>query len=69
MAPVNVLKQAGADSVVLGGIGMRPLMFFTQVGITPFQGIQGTVKENFDAFINKKLRVMAQGTCQGGGQH
>lgn len=68
MVPVMLLKDAGADTVILGGIGMRPLMGFLQVRIKPYTGIQGTVKENFEAFLKNKLHEMTQGTC-GGGQH
>ncbi|MFX0093720.1 MAG: NifB/NifX family molybdenum-iron cluster-binding protein [Candidatus Hodarchaeota archaeon] len=67
MVPVMLLKNEGVDEVVLGGIGMRPLMGFLQVGIKPYAGIKGTVKENFEAFINEKLNEMTQGTCSGGG--
>jgi predicted Fe-Mo cluster-binding NifX family protein len=33
MAPVMILKQAGVDMMVAGGMGMRPLAGFQQVGI------------------------------------
>ncbi len=69
MAPVSVLKEAGANEVILGGIGMRPLMFFLQFGITPYKGFQGTVKENFNAMIKGQLSTLSQGTCGGSGQH
>ncbi|MHA1734654.1 MAG: NifB/NifX family molybdenum-iron cluster-binding protein [Promethearchaeota archaeon] len=64
MVPVMYLKQNQADAVVVGGIGMRPLMGFLQEGITPFGGIQGTVKENALAFLEGKLPMLSQGTCQ-----
>ena len=66
MAPVSVLQNAGVSDVILGGIGMRPLMYFLQCGINPFQGISGTVKDNFTAFINNQLQPLTQGTCSGG---
>ncbi len=61
--PVMVLKNADVNSVVLGGIGQRPLMAFIQVGIEPYAGIQGTVKENFEAFITERLQKMAKASC------
>ncbi|MBF0529869.1 MAG: NifB/NifX family molybdenum-iron cluster-binding protein [Deltaproteobacteria bacterium] len=33
LAPVNILAQRGVDSLVSGGMGMRPLMGFMQAGI------------------------------------
>ena len=63
MAPVMVLKDSGANEVVLGGIGMRPLQFFIQMGITPYRGIVGTVQDNFNAFVNGKLTMLSEGTC------
>jgi len=33
LAPVNVLREAGADAMVAGGMGMRPLAGFQQAGI------------------------------------
>jgi len=38
MAPVNLLKQNGVQVIVVGGIGMRPLMGFQQVGISVYSG-------------------------------
>jgi predicted Fe-Mo cluster-binding NifX family protein len=63
MVPVMVLKDSGANEVVLGGIGMRPLQFFIQLGITPYRGIVGTVQDNFNAFVNGKLTMLSEGTC------
>lgn len=63
MVPVMALKKAGADAVVVNGIGMRPLMGFQQVGVTPFLGLEGTVKENVDAFLAGKLEILSRGTC------
>ncbi|UYP45519.1 hypothetical protein NEF87_001804 [Candidatus Lokiarchaeum ossiferum] len=63
MQPVMFLKNAGVNSVVLGGIGQRPLMGFLQVGVEPYAGIQGTVKENFEAFVAEKLQKMAKASC------
>lgn len=36
MAPILLLKQAGAEALVAGGMGMRPLMGFQQAGIDVF---------------------------------
>ncbi len=68
MVPVKILKDADVNFMILGGIGMRPLQYFIQEGIQPFLGINGSVKENFEAFMNKQLKPLDQGTC-GGGSH
>lgn len=34
MAPVMLLKEAGADAIVAAGMGMRPMMGFADAGIT-----------------------------------
>ena len=66
-APVMALKNAGAEEVVLGGIGMRPLMIFNQLGIKTYKGkLPGTVKENFDALVKGQLEPMIESTCSGG---
>ncbi|HMF31845.1 MAG TPA: NifB/NifX family molybdenum-iron cluster-binding protein [Candidatus Lokiarchaeia archaeon] len=64
MSSVMLLKNSGADAVVLGGIGMRPLMGFRQVGVTPYSGFAGTVKENLDAYLESKLQEMTVASCQ-----
>jgi predicted Fe-Mo cluster-binding NifX family protein len=63
MAPVMVLKDSGTDEIVLGGIGMRPLQYFIQLGIKPYRGIAGTVNDNFNALVNGKLKPLFEGTC------
>ena len=40
MVPVNLLAQAGVNALVVGGIGMRPLMGFKQVGIEVYHDEQ-----------------------------
>lgn len=65
MAPVMALKEAGADSVVVGGIGGRPLMGFLQVGIDVYGGKPGTIKDNFEAFASGDLEQVSQSTCSG----
>jgi predicted Fe-Mo cluster-binding NifX family protein len=63
MNPVMALKNNGVNVIVLGGIGMRPLMGFRQVGITPVEGIEGTVELNLKAYTQNKLREMKEAPC------
>ena len=63
MQPVMLLKNKGVTHVVLGGIGQRPLMGFVQVGIEPYHGVQGTVQQNLDLFLQNQLQKMFESTC------
>ena len=72
MAPVMMLKQAGADSLVAGGMGMRPLAGFQQVGIEVFFSENvATVQEAVTLIAEGKARRFgpAQTCGGGGGQH
>jgi len=68
MAPVNYLAENGVKTLIAGGMGMRPLMGFNQVGVEVyFGGESRTVKEAVDAFIAGRLPQFTQEyTCGGG---
>ena len=70
MAPVNHLLDLGANALIVGGIGMRPLMGFRQVGIDVYFGPEGaTVGSVIDRFLDGKLQVISdEQTCGGGGR-
>ena len=68
MAPVNHLSSHGVNVLVAGGMGMRPLMGFNQVGIQVFHGGDfGTVKDAVNAFIAGKLVPFSKDNTCGGG--
>lgn len=69
MAPVNHLAQHGVQVLIAGGMGMRPLMGFNQVGIDVlYGGSAQTVKDAVDALLNGSLqRFTPEFTCGGGG--
>ena len=69
MAPVNHLAQNGVEVLIAGGMGMRPLMGFHQVGINVlYGGAAQTVREAVDAFLNGALpQFTTDFTCGGGG--
>lgn len=71
MAPVNHLAQNGVNVLIAGGMGLRPLMGFNQVGIKVFFGNGApTVGEAVQALIDGKLTEFTpQHTCGGGGGH
>jgi predicted Fe-Mo cluster-binding NifX family protein len=69
MAPVNHLAQNGVQVLIAGGMGMRPLMGFNQVGITVLYGggVQ-TVGEAVDGLLKGSLQQFTtEFTCGGGG--
>ncbi|MFZ5451982.1 MAG: NifB/NifX family molybdenum-iron cluster-binding protein [Thermodesulfobacteriota bacterium] len=68
MAPVNHLAQNGVQVLIAGGMGLRPLMGFNQVGIDVLYGggVQ-TVAEAVEALLQGKLqRFTTEFTCGGG---
>ena len=69
MVPVNHLAQHGVQVLIAGGMGMRPLMGFNQVGIDVYYGADAqTVADAVKAFLNGSLpRFTNEFTCGGGG--
>jgi len=68
-APVNLLHQNRADAIVVGGIGMRPLMGFRQVGINVYYGPEGeTVRAVINDLLDGKLELIREHQVCGGGQ-
>ena len=69
MAPVNYLASNGVKVLVAGGMGMRPLMGFNQVGIEVFHnGGLTQVGAAVTALAEGRLaRFSQENTCGGGG--
>ncbi len=69
MAPVQYLAQQGAKALIAGGMGLRPLMGFNQVGIQVFYGGDAqSVGQAVEAFVAGRLQQFSQEhTCGGGG--
>jgi len=55
MVPVNLLAANDVDALIVGGIGLRPLMGFKQVGIEVFHDAQ-----------NSDIRPAVEGLIAGG---
>jgi predicted Fe-Mo cluster-binding NifX family protein len=70
MGPVNHLAQNGVQILIAGGMGMRPLMGFNQVGIDVLYGGDAqTVGEAVGAFLKGLLpQFTTDFTCGGGGR-
>jgi FKBP-type peptidyl-prolyl cis-trans isomerase 2/predicted Fe-Mo cluster-binding NifX family protein len=70
MGPVMLLKEQGAVALVAGGMGMRPLAGFQQVGIKVyFKEDAATVREAVERIIAGTLREFGQQQTCGGGDH
>lgn len=71
MAPVQYLAGKGVQQLIAGGMGLRPLMGFNQVGIQVLHGGDArTVGEAVQAAIEGRLAQFQQmHTCHGGGEH
>ncbi|MCP3900571.1 MAG: dinitrogenase iron-molybdenum cofactor biosynthesis protein [Desulfobacteraceae bacterium] len=70
MVPVNLLSDNKVNALIVGGIGMRPLMGFKQVGIDVFHDDQrhevGPVV--MDLIADKLPEIRNDQVCGGGGQ-
>ncbi len=70
MVPVNFLKDSGANAIVVGGIGAKPMQGFAKVGIDVYWADPnaipdaGAVMEKFSAGLLPKMNV--DQACGGG---
>ena len=70
MVPVNLLAENNVDCLVVGGIGMRPLMGFKQVGIRVFyDGQEPNIKPVVDNFLAGNVPEIQENQVCGGGGH
>lgn len=70
MVPVNLLAANHVNALIVGGIGMRPLMGFRQVGIDVFHDDQRPDIEPvvMDLIQGKLAQIRNDQVC-GGGTH
>lgn len=68
MAPVQHLANNGVGVLIAGGMGMRPLMGFNQVGIDVYFGADAAdVRTAVEALLAGRLqRFTPEFTCGGG---
>ena len=71
MVPVNLLASHNVDALIVGGIGMRPLMGFNQAGINVYHDSErAEIKPVVEDLIAGKLsqirndQVCGSGGCQ-----
>jgi len=68
MVPVNLLASHKVNALIVGGIGMRPLMGFNQVGIRVYHEAQTLeIKPVLDAFIAGRVPEIQENQVCGGG--
>jgi predicted Fe-Mo cluster-binding NifX family protein len=70
LVPVNLLADHQVNALIVGGMGMRPLMGFNQVGITVYhEGESQKIKPVIDKYLTGSLKIMAADQACGGGNH
>ncbi|MBC2696435.1 MAG: dinitrogenase iron-molybdenum cofactor biosynthesis protein [Desulfobacteraceae bacterium] len=68
MVPVNLLAEHKVKALLVGGIGMRPLMGFKQVGIDVYyDGERTDIRPVVEDLIADKLQIIANDQVCGGG--
>jgi predicted Fe-Mo cluster-binding NifX family protein len=68
MVPVNLLAGHNVNALIVGGIGMRPLMGFKQVGIAVYHDAERTEIEPVvaDLIAGKLAEIKDDQVCGGG---
>ena len=68
MVPVNILAQHKVNALIVGGIGMRPLMGFRQVGIDVYHDeTRPEIRPVVEDLIAGKLPIIGDNQVCGGG--
>lgn len=66
LVPVNLLAAQKANAIIVGGMGMRPLLGFRAAGIEVLIGCGVTVKEAIEGYLVGKLEAMSEDYVCGG---
>ncbi len=71
MVPVNLLAGHNVNALIVGGIGMRPLMGFKQVGIEVYHDAERPdIRPVVEDLIAGRLAMIKEDqVCGGGGGH
>jgi predicted Fe-Mo cluster-binding NifX family protein len=70
MVPVNLLAENQVNALIVGGIGMRPLMGFRQAGIDVYHDDQRKdIRPVVEDLISGKLAMISEDQVCGGGGH
>ena len=69
MVPVNLLAKHKVKALIVGGIGMRPLMGFKQVGIDVYHdAIRAEIRPVVEDLIAGQLPLIQEDQVCGGGR-
>ena len=70
MVPVNLLAEHKVNALIVGGIGMRPLMGFRQAGIEVYhETVRPEIRPVVEDLISGKLsKIDDSQVCGGGGR-
>jgi predicted Fe-Mo cluster-binding NifX family protein len=69
MVPVNLLTENKVNALIVGGIGMRPLMGFRQAGIDVYHDAERPeIRPVVEDLIAGKLPMISDDQVCGGGQ-
>ena len=70
MVPVNLLAEHKVQKLVVGGIGMRPLIGFQQVGIDVYHDTErNAIRPVVEDMISGKIPAIRNDQVCGGGSH
>ena len=68
MVPVNLLAEHNVNALIVGGIGMRPLMGFRQAGIDVYHDVsRPEIRPVVEDLVAGKLPVIKDNEVCGGG--
>jgi predicted Fe-Mo cluster-binding NifX family protein len=63
MEPVLNMKEREVTEMIVRGVGGRPYMGFIQLGIKMCKGINGTLKENIETYLEGNLQSLKGPAC------
>ena len=68
MVPVNLLASHNVNALIVGGIGMRPLMGFKQVGVDVYHdSVRPQIRPVVEDLMDGKLPMIRDDEVCGGG--
>lgn len=68
MVPVNLLASHNVKALIVGGIGMRPLMGFRQAGVDVYHdAVRSQIRAVVEDLIDGKLAMISDDEVCGGG--
>lgn len=68
MVPVNLLAEHNVNALIVGGIGMRPLMGFRQMGIDVYYDVERpAIRPVVEDLIAGRLPLIGEEQVCGGG--